>query len=70
MNRIRFGFSVIFYSEKPILKVIILITGIIRPTFIMLKLTSLGKVPQNKPLGLISYSTVWHLICIMGRTNI
>ena len=42
-------FSEISYSEKPVSKVNILMTGMIHPTFII----------PNKTLGLFSYSTVY-----------
>ena len=51
----------IFYSENPILKVKvdILITGIRTYDINYTEMTPLGKVWQNKPLGLISYSRVY-----------
>ena len=51
-------FFELFYSEKPILKVNILMIGIIHLT-LHTEMTPLRKVCQNKPLVLISYYTVW-----------
>ena len=55
-------FSKIFYSVKRILKIGMLMTGIILEMygtiFHYTELTPLRKVRQNKPFGLISYSTV------------
>ena len=51
-------FSELFYSENSILNVNILLLRDNTSDFHYTELTPLGKVWQNKPLELISYSTV------------
>ena len=56
-----FGFFLdFFYSEKPILKVNILITGIIHPTFIIPNSEDFGRMNHS---DYISCSTVYVVFC-------